>query len=84
MEKVWGDKFERSFLSSTIRPEPYRPAWYSGSYVNAALFGRTLNSTLSNTLSHAAPNHNPHPVRSKWSSEFRVAASQGWVAAVEV
>lgn len=54
MEEVWGEKFEKALLSSAVQPEAYQPAWYRGTYVNAALFGHALNSTLSNTVSHAA------------------------------
>lgn len=54
MEEVWGEKFEKALLSSAVQPEAYHPAWYRGTYVNAALFGHALNSTLSNTVSHAA------------------------------
>ena len=54
MEEVWGEKFEKTVLSSSMQPEAYKPTWYTGTYVNAALFGHTLNSTLSNTVSHAA------------------------------
>ncbi len=54
MEKVWGEKFEKSFLAAMDRPELYRPAWYSGTFINAAMFGHVLNSTLSNTVIHAA------------------------------
>ncbi|QRX65012.1 DUF2207 domain-containing protein [Dysgonomonadaceae bacterium zrk40] len=68
MEKVWGDKFEKAFLSSTLEPESYRPAWYGGRYVNAALFGHALNSTLSNTLSHAAMQPQSSSGGGKWSS----------------
>jgi uncharacterized membrane protein YgcG len=53
MEEVWGEKFEKALLSSAVQPEAYQPAWYRGTYVNAALFGHALNSTLSNTVSHA-------------------------------
>lgn len=68
MEKVWGDKFEKAFLSSALEPESYRPAWYGGRYVNAALFGHALNSTLSNTLSHAAMQPQSSSGGGKWSS----------------
>ncbi len=68
MEKVWGDKFEKAFLSSALEPESYRPAWYCGRYVNAALFGHALNSTLSNTLSHAAMQPQSSSGGGKWSS----------------
>ena len=54
MEEVWGEKFEKTFLSSSMQPETYQPTWYTGTYVNAALFGHALNSTLSNTMSHSA------------------------------
>lgn len=54
MEEVWGEKFEKKLLSSTIQPEVYQPVWYTGSYVNAAVFAHVLNSSLSNTVSHAA------------------------------
>ncbi len=54
MEEIWGEKFEKTFLSSTIQPESYKPGWYTGTYINASLFGHALNSTLSNTVSHAA------------------------------
>ena len=68
MEKVWGDKFEKAFLSSAVQPEPYQPTWYGGRYVNAALFGHALNSTLSNTLSHAAMQPQSSSGGGKWSS----------------
>ncbi len=68
MEKVWGDKFEKAFLSSALEPESYRPAWYGGRYVNAALFGHALNSTFSNTLSHAAMQPQSSSGGGKWSS----------------
>lgn len=68
MEKVWGDKFEKAFLSSALEPESYRPAWYGGRYVNAALFGHALNSTLSNTLSHAVMQPQSSSGGGKWSS----------------
>jgi hypothetical protein len=45
MEEVWGEKFEKALLSSAVQPEAYQPAWYRGTYVNAALFGHALNST---------------------------------------
>ncbi|MDD4778096.1 MAG: DUF2207 domain-containing protein [Fermentimonas sp.] len=67
MEEVWGEKFEKTFLSSSVKPEAYRPTWYTGTYVNAAMFGHALNSTLSNTMSHSAT----HPSSSgggSWSS----------------
>ena len=54
MEEVWGEKFEKTFLSSSMQPETYQPTWYTGTYVNAALFGHALNSTLSNIMSHSA------------------------------
>ena len=54
MEEVWGEKFEKTFLSSTIQPEVYQPTWYTGTYINASIFGHALSSTLSNTVSHAA------------------------------
>ena len=54
MEEVWGEKFEKTFLSSSMQPEAYQPTWYTGTYINAAMFGHALNTTLSNTVSHAA------------------------------
>lgn len=54
MEEVWGEKFEKTFLTALIQPEEYKPAWFNGTYVNAALFSHTLSSTLSNTVNHAA------------------------------
>jgi len=67
MEEVWGEKFEKTFLSSTIQPKVYQPGWYTGSYVNAALFAHVLNSSLSNTVSHAATSPTSSSGRS-WSS----------------
>jgi uncharacterized membrane protein YgcG len=66
MEEVWGEKFEKALLSSAVQPEAYQPAWYRGTYVNAALFGHALNSTLSNTVSHAATQ--PSSGGGNWSS----------------
>ena len=54
MEEIWGEKFEKSFLSAMVQPEPYQPPWFSGSVLRPAFFGHTLNSTLSNTVNHAA------------------------------
>lgn len=54
MEKVWGEKFEKSFLSAMVQPEPYQPPWFSGRVLRPAYFGHMLNSTLSNTVNHAA------------------------------
>ena len=69
MEKVWGEKFEKTFLSSSVQPESYRPAWYGGTYVNPAGFGHMLNSTLSNTMSHAATlPKSSSPGGGNWSS----------------
>ena len=69
MEKVWGEKFEKTFLSSAVQPESYRPAWYGGTYVNPVAFGHMLNSTLSNTMSHAAtPPKSSSSGDGNWSS----------------
>lgn len=54
MEKVWGAKFEKSFLAAMTVPEPYQPPWYTGTVLRPANFGHTLNSTLSNTVNHSA------------------------------
>lgn len=54
MEEIWGEKFEKSFLSAMVQPEPYQPPWFSGSVLRPAYFGHMLNSTLSNTVNHAA------------------------------
>ena len=54
MEEVWGEKFEKSFLSAMVQPEPYQPPWFSGNVLRPAYFGHVLNSTLSNTVNHAA------------------------------
>lgn len=54
MEEVWGEKFEKSFLASMVQPEPYQPPWFTGTVVRPAYFGHVLNSTLSNTVNHAA------------------------------
>lgn len=69
MEKVWGEKFENTFLSSTQQPEPYRPVWYTGTYYNASVFSHALNSRLSNTVSHAAtPPQQSSSGGGNWSS----------------
>ena len=69
MEKVWGEKFEKDFLSSTLQPEPYQPVWYTGSYMRAAMLAHVLNSTLSNTVSHAAtPPQQSSSGGGNWSS----------------
>jgi len=69
MEKVWGEKFEKDFLSSTLQPEPYQPVWYTGSYMRAAMLAHVLNSTLSNTVSHAAtPPQQTSSGGGNWSS----------------
>ena len=69
MEKVWGEKFEKTFLSAAVQPESYRPAWYGGTYINPAAFGHTLNSTLSNTMNHAAtPPKSSSSGGGNWSS----------------
>lgn len=68
MEKVWGEKFENTFLSSTLQPGPYQPTWYTGTYVNAVLFSHALNSTLSNTVSHAATPPQSSSGGGNWSS----------------
>ena len=69
MEKVWGEKFEKDFLSSTLQPEPYQPVWYTGSYMRAAMLAHVLNSTLSNTVIHAAtPPQQTSSGGGNWSS----------------
>ena len=69
MEKVWGEKFEKDFLSATLQPEPYQPVWYTGSYMKAAMLAHVLNSTLSNTVSHAAtPPQQTSSGGGNWSS----------------
>ena len=69
MEKVWGEKFEKDLLSSTLQPEPYQPVWYTGSYMRAAMLAHVLNSTLSNTVSHAAtPPQQSSSGGGNWSS----------------
>lgn len=68
MEEVWGEKFEKTFLSSSIKPEAYQPIWYTGTYVNAALFGHALSSTLSNTVSHTATPPSSSGGAGNWSS----------------
>lgn len=54
MEDVWGEKFESTILSSMQQPQPYQPPWYTGTVLQPARFGHMLNSTLSNTVNHAA------------------------------
>ncbi|MDY9918602.1 MAG: DUF2207 domain-containing protein [Proteiniphilum sp.] len=69
MEKVWGEKFEKTFLSASMQPDSYRPAWYGGTYINPAAFGHALNSTLSNTVNHAAiPPKSSSSGGGNWSS----------------
>lgn len=54
MEKIWGEKFQNTVLTAMKQPEPYQPPWFTGTVMNPARFGHTLNSTLSNTVNHAA------------------------------
>ncbi len=88
MEKVWGEKFEKSFLAAMDRPELYRPAWYSGTFINAAMFGHVLNSTLSNTVIHAAtpPQIAAAGGGGSWggSGSFGGEVFQVWAAAVDM
>ena len=76
MEEVWGEKFEKTLLSSALEPEVYQPGWYIGSRVNAARFAHVLNSTLSNTLSHAATSPSSSGGKS-WSSGSFGGGSSG-------
>lgn len=55
MEEIWGEKFQHSLLASAMPDNPpYFPPWYAGTVMQPADFGHTLNSTLSNTVNHAA------------------------------
>ncbi len=55
MEDIWGEKFQSSLLSSSSPgTPPYYPPWFAGTVLSPADFGHTLNSTLSNTVNHAA------------------------------
>lgn len=69
MEKIWGEKFEKDLLSATLQPDSYHPVWYTGSYMRASMLAHLLNSTLSNTVSHAAtPPQQTSSGGGKWSS----------------
>lgn len=69
MEKIWGEKFEKELLSATLQPDSYHPVWYTGSYMRASMLAHLLNSTLSNTVSHAAtPPQQASSGGGNWSS----------------
>ncbi len=54
MADIWGEKFQNTILTAMQQPQPYQPPWFAGTVMNPARFGHTLNSTLSNTVNHAA------------------------------
>lgn len=54
MEDIWGEKFQYTILTAMQQPQPYQPPWFTGTVMRPARFGHMLNSTLSNTVNHAA------------------------------
>ena len=54
MAAIWGEKFQNTIATAMQQPQPYQPPWFTGTVMQPARFGYLLNSTLSNTVNHAA------------------------------
>lgn len=56
MDKIWGEKFQKKFLSSMAQQVAYQPSWYVGTVYHPAMFGNSLrNSLYSNIRTSGTP-----------------------------
>lgn len=51
VDKIWGDKFNQLILESALS---YEPTWYSGSSFNAAYFGSSIATSLTDSFTSSS------------------------------
>lgn len=56
VDKIWGEKFEKTLLKSMQTNEAYIPLWYAGSAIRPVNLGSNLRQSLTSNIQQSATN----------------------------
>ena len=65
-EKVWGNKFEKTFLQSMQSVDSYAPIWYTGTRMRPVNFTNNLQQSLTSNIQRSGTS--PNSSGGNWSS----------------